>query len=341
MIKVFFPKINCRSEIRGIGFYTQFLIQNLQLLSQFKLVASAKEADIVHYTFFDFYFPTLKIYPLKKNLVTIHDTIPLIFKKQYPCGVRGFFNFLKQKNNLRKVDHFITDSFHSAQDLHRYLKIKKNKITTTYLAGNPHLKIPTKNEIQLIEQRFHLPKKYLLYVGDINYNKNLISLILALKLVDSEIKLIFVGNNFRSQEIPEWRFIIQAINKNHLQSRVLFINNIEKNDWSALSVLYNQAIAYIQPSLYEGFGLPMLEAWQCGNLVIAGFNSSLKEIGREIAFLTKEDSQSLATMITSVINLTPLERQKKLIQTQKYLNNFSWEKTAQETFEIYRQVLLK
>jgi glycosyltransferase involved in cell wall biosynthesis len=339
MIKVFFPKINLGSEIRGIGSYKNFLVENLKKNSDFRLVDSWQNADVIHYPFFDFYFNTLKIFPDKKHVVTIHDVIPLVFKNKYPSGLKGALKFIQQKNKLKKVDRIITDSNNSAYDIEKYLNIKSNKIKVTYLAGNPNLKKPKDNVIQLIKQNLNLPEKYILYVGDINYNKNIPNLLKSLTLIDQNVKLLLVGRNFFKQNISEWQAIDEILAKFNLTNRVRFLIDVKKDDFDVLSVLYNQAQCYVQPSLYEGFGLPVLEAWQCENLVIAGDNSSLKEIGNNFIFKTKVDFRSLAGSINFILKLNHEKREEKLKEIRKYLKKFSWEKTAQETFKIYQEIL--
>lgn len=341
MIKVYFPKINCGSEIRGIGFYTNFLVENLKKIDDFKLVDNWQEADLIHYTFFDLYFNTLKIFPNKKHVVTIHDVIPLVFKNEYKSGLKGKFRFFLQRLKLRKIDAIITDSFHSASDIKKYLKVNKDKIKVVYLAGNPNLKKPAQPLVQSIKQRLNLPEKYILYVGDINYNKNLINLIKSISLIDKEVKLILVGSNFYPHNIKEWQIIARTIKEYQLNDRIIFFSNIKKNDFQVLSVLYNQALVYVQPSLYEGFGLPVLEAWQCGNLVIASNNSSLAEIGKNFIFKSECDHRDLVRVIQQVLNLDDNLRRKKIKEIQKYLLNFSWLKTAQQTYAIYKDILKK
>src|SRR3972149_9760559 len=149
--------------------------------------------DIVHYPYF---FPYALTLPPQKNgkkvVVTIQDLIHLVYPKQYPPGFRGRLNLLRQKSRLKNIDAVITISETSKKDIVRFLGISAEKIHVVYLAPRKVFKKLEIGDWKLeIKKRYGLPDRYVLYVGDVNYNKNIPGLIQACKLAG--IPLVIVG----------------------------------------------------------------------------------------------------------------------------------------------------
>lgn len=333
---------------RGIGTYTRFLLDRLLNNKTIEVSQSGTmsedelkkfKADVVHYPYFDFFFPTLPLKLITKTVVTIHDVIPLVFPKHYRPGKKGKVNFLRQKLALKAVNRIITDSESSKKDIIKHLGVAEEKITVIYLAANPKLQ-PLKKELwQKYQRKLKLPKNYLLYVGDINYNKNLAQLIKSLKFLPREIKLVCVGNNFHPQEIPEWAAIEKQIALSDVTKRIKFIEDVVSDDPEELAAIYQGAIAYIQPSLYEGFGLPILEAMQCQTPVICGRNSSLPEIaGEQAVFVEEEQAENFAEAVKEVLAWKKKDRQAFVKKASSWAKKFSWEKTAKETIKVYQEL---
>jgi len=343
MIKVKFATspLSLQHATRGIGRYSQELQAALKNTKQLEIlpISSKQAANIVHYPYFDFYFATLPIKLRGKNIVTIHDVIPLVFPEHYPAGKKGKLCFWRQKLALRSVDAIITDSLHSKNDIEIYLGVAKDKIFVVPLAASPQLKKPDQKTIGMIKRKWNLPTNYCLYVGDINYNKNLAQLIKALKYLPWNIKLICVGKNFFPQDIPEWHAIENQVALSDVARRVQFVTNVHVDDFQALSAIYAGAVCYVQPSLYEGFGLPVLEAMACQTPVVSTQISSLKEVTGKYAFLAESTAESLAQAIQKVLKLTKLERKSWVDQAYDWSQKFSWEKTAKKTLAVYRWVL--
>ncbi|MFZ5376491.1 MAG: glycosyltransferase family 4 protein [Patescibacteria group bacterium] len=330
---------------RGVGSYTRNLANELEKIPGLELAKSTNKKDsdcnpdIIHYPFFDLFFDTLPIQKKTKTIVTIHDVIPLIFPDHYKPGKKGFLRFLKQKLSLKGVDLIITDSKNSKNDIVKYLKINPNKISVVYLAANPNLNPASQEEILRIKKRFLLPRNYILYVGDINYNKNLPQLIKSLKYLPPTIKLVCVGKNFIEQDIPEWKWIKTQMALSDVESRVKFVSNVSADDYESLSSIYSGATAYVQPSLYEGFGLPVLEAMKCGTPVVCSHNSSLIEVGGERVLFAEPNAESLARKIDEIITWSEDQRQDFVKKALKWSESFSWKKTAHQTFKLYQNLL--
>lgn len=333
---------------RGIGTYTRFLLDRLINnksieVRQSGVMSEAElkkfQADVVHYPYFDFFFPTLPLKLIAKTVVTIHDVIPLVFPKHYRPGKIGKLNFLRQKLALKAVNRIITDSQSSKNDIVKYLGVADEKITVIYLAANPRLQPLSKELWQKYQRKLKLPKNYLLYVGDINYNKNLVQLIKTLKFLPREIKLVCVGNNFHPQAIPEWQAIEKQIALSDVDQRIKFIEDLVSDDPEELAAIYQGALAYIQPSRYEGFGLPILEAMQCQTPVICGKNSSLPEIaGKYALFVDEVQAENFAEAVKTVLAWKKKERRAFIDQASRWAKKFSWEKTAKETIQVYQEL---
>ena len=328
------------NAIRGIGVYTRCLRQELLTIQDenFSLVESNRDADILHYPFFDLFFPTLPFHinSSKKIVVTIHDVIPLLFPEHYPVGLRGNLNFFTQKIALSFTDAILTDSIASKNDICRYLQIPFEKVHVVYLAGNPDVKPMDQSDQKIIREKFNLPKKFILYVGDINYNKNIPALIEALQLIPPDISLVCVGKNFKAQNIPEWLSIQSKLNT--VADRVVMLSSLGKDSTNELSTIYSAAEAYVQPSLAEGFGLPVLEAMQAGTLVVNTKNTSLIEISGDVTELVNEDPVSIASGINNVLHLSQSQRTERKRLAKTWVQQFTWRKTATETLAVYKNV---
>jgi len=294
---------------------------------------------VLHYPFFDLFFSTLPLFRPFKTIVTVHDLIPLKFPQQYPPGKRGQLRFFKQAFALQRVEAIITDSVASQTDLTELLQSKPEKLHIIPLAAAAGL-CPPSEETQLYTlKQYHLRQPYVLYVGDINYNKNIPQLIKMVKFLADDVDLVCVGKNFTPQEIPEWKWIETQLALSDVSHRVHFISTLETQDLDQLSSLYAKATAYIQPSLYEGFGLPVLEAMQCRCPVICSNTSSLPEVSGGYALLVQPEAEQFATAVKEIMGWSKTYRQDYLNQAYQWSQRFSWQRVATETVNVYAQVL--
>jgi glycosyltransferase involved in cell wall biosynthesis len=345
MIKVLFdtaPLYNGNAG-RGVGAYTKFLTEALAKRDDVTLLEKGmtKEADLVHYPFFDLFFATLPLLRSYKTVVTVHDVIPLQFLSEYKPGKKGMVRFFRQRLALQSVNAVITDSEASKKEIIKHLKIKAHKVHVVQLAANPELKPAVDKKLLEVKEKYLLPENYLLYVGDINYNKNLPQLIKALKFLPDEVSLVCVGRNFKPQEIPEWKAIEVQIALSDVPNRVQFVNELSGESVDELSAIYSGATAYVQPSLAEGFGLPVLEAMQCGTPVVCAQNSSLVEVGGDEVVYVQTDAESIATGVKEVLEWSDDVRAKRISSAKKWAKHFTWEKAAEETVKVYQEVLKK
>ncbi|MDO8638369.1 MAG: glycosyltransferase family 1 protein [Candidatus Daviesbacteria bacterium] len=338
---------------RGIGYYTSNLIENLKKnpdfeIQEFTNPAEIKNADIVHYPWFDFFFHTLPLRKKFKTVVTIHDVIPLLFPAHQPVGLKGKYNFLLQKIALKNCKNIITDSNVSKNDIAKVLKISKEKISVVHLAANENFKLLSDTKILFAKRKYNLPDRFLLYVGDANWVKNLPFLIRGFKdliqdLGFSNVKLVLAGAVFLKKvekiehpELKSLKEVNQLIADFDLEKHIIRPGNLVLDD---LVSFYNLATVYIQPSLYEGFGLTLLEAFACGTPVISSNKGSLSEIGGDAAvyFNPTNRSQFVAILKEILQNKSIQNKLSKLglDRAQK----FSWNKVIDETIGVYSKVL--
>jgi glycosyltransferase involved in cell wall biosynthesis len=327
-MKVTFSGVNNGDSVRGIGVHTTELIGHLKKLSGVEVVSSG--ADVIHYTKFNPFvlsLPTSK--PDAKVVLTIHDLIPLIYPKQYPSGVKGGLTFSLQKYLMKNIDAIITISETSKKDICRFLSVHPNKVHVIYLAPRD---IFRKLEIQ---ERYHLPEKFVLYTGDINYNKNIPNLVEACAI--AKLPLVIAGKQAGQIENMDLNHPELAHLKNIYWTGVIRLGFTEDED---LVKIYNLATVYCQPSYYEGFGLPILEAFACGTPVVAARNNCHIEIGEDAVLLADPTSpQDMAEKLTEVANNKKL-REGLIKKGLARVKGFTWDKTARETLHLYQAVLM-
>lgn len=354
MIKVAICNIPLKSahKARGIGYYTSHLTEALKKDSSLEVrdftdLSEVRDTDIIHYPWFDLFFHTLPIKRSKPTVVTIHDVIPLKFPEHYPVGLKGKFNFILQKLALKNCRYIITDSEISKKDIMWYLKINEEKIRVVLLAADEKFRILSDTKLLQIKSKYRLPAQYLLYVGDANWVKNLPFLIEGFRQLKSSgfenLKLVLIGGvflkdveNISHPELESLKQTNRLIKEYGLSESVLRPGQIEDED---LVAFYNLATIYVQPSLYEGFGLPILQAFACGTPVIASEGGSLPEIGGDSAIYFDP---------TNLKQFTAIARQ--LLQDRSFLGKlsklgvkqaaqFSWNKVAEDTKLVYSQAI--
>ena len=334
-IKVFLDS-GTHSQGRGVGFYAENLAKGLEKLSDITLTDA--NPDLIHYPFFDLFYHTLPIKKTKPTIVTIHDVTPLVMSSRYPKGIRGSLNLVRQWLALQSVSAIITDSENSKKDIEKYLFVPKEKIFVTPLAIDPmYGKEISEEKLQEVKKRLNLPDKFILTVaGGPNPNKNLPSLAEVTDRLD--IPLVIVGKGML-QEVrePVHPELIDMVRLKVYKHLILpgFVSNDD------LNAIYHLATLYVQPSLYEGFGLPLLEAMTAGCLVASSNSSSLPEIYHEGAItFNPHKLASMEKAIKKALALSPKAKQNQIELAKEKASTFSWSKTAKATREVYKKVLI-
>lgn len=352
-------------KVRGIGVHTEELIRALKILKykDIKIFnvdfnkADLSKYDLVHFSYFHPYFLTIPSQAPTKFIVTIHDLIPLIYPKHYPPGLKGKIRFLDQKIRLKKAAAVITISETSKKDIVRFLGIQEENIFVTYLAPRKIFKeIKDKTKLLKVRKKYKLPSGFVLYVGDVNYNKNVLGLVKACKI--AKLPLVICGKHAKDiedskadisslegprdwirylfgQPHPERAHYQKLLNEFKKSSTIIRLGYVPDDD---LVVIYNLATVYCQPSFYEGFGLPVLEAFASGCPVVAAKTQVLVEIAEGAAlFADPNDAKDIADKITEVISDNEM-REKMIKEGVKKVKQYSWSKTAKETVSVYLKV---
>lgn len=338
-------------KFRGVGVYTKNLLKKLQtpIFKKIEIFEFDDEdqipqdTDLIHYPYFNPFLLTLPLKFKKPTVVTVHDMIPLLFPQHFPKGVKGWFKWQYQKLRLKQTNHIITDSQASAQDICQVAHIKKLKISSVYLAASDDFKPASRTEQARVKKKYQLPDKFVLYVGEFNWNKNVVGLTKA--CLDLEMPLLVAGGravdeNYdhshpENQPLSEFQHL--AKDNAELTTTPGYVSQKD------LIALYSTAAVYCQPSFYEGFGLPILEAMACGCPVVCSNKGSLPEVAGKAVFYIKDPYSltSIEKTLKKALNLSKNQRQKMIDQGLRQAERFSWQKTAQKTVEVYEKVIQK
>jgi len=332
-------------KVRGVGKYITLLKDNIEKIDQKNTYVFSstpdkeKDVDLIHYPYFDPFFITLPLIKKNKCLVTVHDVIPLTHKQQFPVGIRGEIKWRLNKMRLKRADGIITDSYASKQEIGKITGISDKKIFPVHLAVENEFKETdlNNNSKSELQEKYHLPKSFVLYVGDITWNKNLPNIVKAVK--KANIPLVMVGKavaeelfDSRSPWNASRKIVLEETYGNSLFNKVGFV------PMDDLVGLYNLAQALIMPSFDEGFGLPVLEAMKSGCPVITSNCGSLPEVAGDAGlYVDPESYESISRAIGSVVNSSDLREElskKGLAQAKK----FSIEKMMKDTIVVYESL---
>ena len=333
---------------RGVGVYTRLLVDSLQRFApehRYMMVTNSQtipsDADIIHYPYFDPFFLTLPMIKNKPTVVTVHDVIPLIFPDKFPKGVKGGLKWLLQKQSMKSAKRIITDSDTSKQDIVRISGISSEKIDRIYLGPSVTVKTkPAVAEFSAYRKKNMIPQKYLLYVGDVNWNKNVDGIINAFLPVSEEfpdISLLLVGKSFLDKTIPEVVNIHSEIEKHHMTGRIYMTGFIDE---FYLGSIYEAALGLLAPSHYEGFGFSVIDAMYNGCPAMVADSSSLSEIAGPSIRVNPADMESMKGGMKTLLSMTGNERKDMVQKGAAWVKRFTWEKTAKQTIESYAKALL-
>ncbi len=334
-------------KVRGVGFYLHHLKESLTTFypkHEYIFFTGSEPVDpditIIHYPYFDPYFLTLPLIKKHKTVVTVHDLTPLVFPSNFPAGYRGKFKWQFQRFSLKQCNAIITDSYASKRDIITYTGIEEKKIHVVYLAaGNDFIVQEDKRAGKKKLAKYKLPDKYILYVGDATWNKNLPRLLEAIRKVN--IPLVMVGKTLADTTIVTtnpWNKDVLVTQKMARDNKDIYLLGFVSAD--DLVTLYNNATVTVLPSLYEGFGLTILEAMSCGSPVVTTNKGSIPEVaGQAVRYVDPQSSDSMAEGLQEVFlheNIQNTLREKGFEQIKK----FSWQKTADETIRVYNSVTI-
>jgi len=285
-------------------------------------------AELFHAT--EHLLPPLRGVP---TVLTVHDMIFKLFPEHQK---RLNYLYLNATMPLycRKADAIITVSQSSKRDIVAHYGLDPAKVTVVYEAANPEFAPLLPGAIEEARRRYGLPDQFLIHVGTIEPRKNLTRLVEALQRLRDEgkaIPLVVVGG--KGWLYDEFFRRLQGLD---VRSDVHFSGYVPSAD---LPLLVGAATAAVMPSVYEGFGLPVLEAMGCGTPVACSNASSLPEIGGDAArYFDPYDVEAMALAIREVW-IDPELRAEMRIRGLLQAGRFSWDRAAQETLAVYQPLL--
>lgn len=277
--------------------------------------------DIFHPTYFNPYF--LNHLHNKPFIITVYDLI----HEKYPEIINAIDKTLEHKKLLlSKANLIIAISESTKNDLMQIYNIPAEKIEVTYLAASINKSLASSNI------KIDLPEKYILFVGNRDFYKNFNNFILAVEPLLKEHKdliLICAGGGIFTNEEKK------LFHSKELENKIMH----KGADDVMLANLYSNALAFIFPTLYEGFGIPALEAMNCDCPVVMSNTSSLPEVGGEAAiYFDPNNIDDMREKIKLIIINKDL-RNEIILKAKTQRQKFSFEKTARQTLEVYKRLL--
>lgn len=294
-----------------------------------------QDAQIYHSVYYPIH-KSLEKFPRLRKVVTIHDLIPILYP-EYNDNTKLLENTIK---SIGKNNYAICVSENTRKDLLEYAPyLDPEKIFVSRLAASPDIFYPSVNKEKndLVRKKYNLPEKYILSLSTLEPRKNIDHLIRSFiaaitKYNIDDLHLVLVGaKGWQYDKIFE-----EFENAKELKGKIMITGRIPDED---LAPVYSQANSFYYMSFYEGFGLPPLEAMQCGIATVTSDTSSLPEVvGDAGILLDPKDENALSEVIWKLYSDDSyrLEYAQKAVERAK---RFSWEKTVEEHLNIYNKIL--
>jgi len=264
------------------------------------------------------------------RVMTLHDITPLLFPRYHPWSRVVAYRLLLRRS-LRAADHVIVDAAHTGADLRARGLVRDDRVTIIPLAPAARFR-PTEPRRDFTT-RYDLPERFIFTVGVLEPRKNhalLLEVLRHLHAQGERIGLVIVG-----RDGWRWRNPLADATAAPLRPWVRLFRNVPDAD---LVELYNRAAAFAYPSLYEGYGLPVVEAMACGTPVVASTASSLPEVaGAAALFADPTDANDFAAKLLQVLR-DPGLRARLVAAGRQQVRSLSWERTAAQTLDVYERV---
>lgn len=290
------------------------------------LLAARQNVDLLHSMAF-----VTPLWSPCPTMVTVYDLSFVHFPDRFPALQRLYLTG-QTRRSCRRARRVITISESSRQDVHRFFQVPLPRIDVVKPGVDKVYRPLSKAKVEAFCQREGLRQPFVLHVGTLQPRKNIPVLIEAFaKVGQPDLTLVLVGGK-------GWLFdeIFGRVEALGLQDRVRFTGYVPDDD---LPLWYNAATLLVFPSVYEGFGMPVVEAMACGTPVVAANTSSVPEATGEAALLFEpQDVAGLADRIAAVLNNSNLSA-KMQEQGLRQAQRFSWEQAGRETAAVYRRAL--
>ncbi len=261
-------------------------------------------------------------------VVTVYDIIGRVVPGALTLRARFGFEAL-MRLSLRSAAMVISSSAATSADLAAAYGVPASRMRVIPLAAGPEFRPRSSAEVAAVRQRYGLPGRYVIYVGSNKPHKNLPALLRAFARVDGDAALVIAGR--WDPRYPESRDVAGTLG---LADRVRWLPDV---DDAVLPALLTGALAFVFPSRYEGFGLPPLEAMQCGTPVIAAATSSLPEVVGDAGLLVPPSAAALAQALQRLLDDAAL-RERLADAGLRRAAQFSWTETARRVVQVYEEV---
>jgi glycosyltransferase involved in cell wall biosynthesis len=269
------------------------------------------------------------------SVVTIHDCIHLMFPQYLPNRLAHAYARTSIRLAARRATRVLTVSESSKRDILRFVDVPPDRIDVIYNAFDDRFGVePREEDVARVRERYQLHDDFVLYAGNVRPHKNLGRLIEAFDLVRkrglSDLKLVLIGD-----DISRYAALRRAVHQHQLHNYVRFLGYLPEK---TLAIMYRLAGVFVFPSLYEGFGLPPLEAMASGTPVVTSNVSSLPEVvGNAAVLVDPYDPGAIADGISSVLGDETLRRDLRRRGLER-AREFSWERSVRRIHEIYKEV---
>ena len=265
-----------------------------------------------------------------RTVVTVHDLIFLRHPEYYnwvdvQIYRRKFFRMLKE------ADRIVAISECTRRDIAELGHLPSERIDLIYQSCAPRFSAEVLPQtIEEVRQRYKLPERYVLSVGSIEERKNALLAVKALHWLPGELSLVLVGRTTKYT-----RKILHLVQREHLAHRVIILDKVPDDD---LPALYQQAEAFVYPSRYEGFGIPIIEAIRMGLPVVGCVGSCLEEAGGpHNLYVDPDDAEALATAISRMLKGAE-GREQRIAESRNYIRRFENNDAARKFEELYRDI---
>lgn len=274
-----------------------------------------------------------------KLVCTIHDLIPIVVPRPYPRKWKVGYRRQREKMDwtvrVKRADHLVAISEWTANDLVSVLDVPRPKITTVYHGLDERIFNTDASSDAAIRKKYDLPERGFLCVSSDHYRKNHRALFDAWSSVASSIPegLVFVGHAIYGSTLTS---IQEEVRRRGLSASFRWLSNVEDRE---LPAIYRWARATVAPSLYEGFGMTLIEAMACGSPVIAARNGVYEEVGGD-AVLTF-DGTSAADLAERLLRVSSDDALRTRLVALGYerARRFTWQRTAEATLAVYMGAL--
>ena len=266
-----------------------------------------------------------------RSVVTIHDLIFLRHPEFYPWIDAKIYAW-KFRRTLKEADHIIAISECTRRDVLELGDVDPSLVSVVYQSCAPRFsKTPSPVEQEQVRLKYGLPKRFILNVGTIEQRKNILLAVKALEALPSDLSLAIVGRH-----TPYTNQVLEYISSHGLHRRVFILHDVPDAD---LPSLYAQAEVFVYSSVYEGFGIPVIEAVSCGLPVVACTGSCLEEAGGpDCLYVSPDDPEALADAIRQSMKGAP-DREERIRRSQDYIRRFQGDDVASQVTAIYRHLL--